>query len=228
MAARTILPPTIRTLMIAAAAGTSIHSPATAQDAPRPQLPADTADGTRPGDDARTCAEINDEAHQLLASLEPRVKSLAATSAGVQAIGAEGRQIVEDAVRRTVESQTVASAASGLANIVPGGAIVSGLIGSATSAATGVDHGKLVSDQQAVARNMEAQMAALKAQADAVLPDAMRLQHLNALQAQKGCGGKQASSLDARINQASVQAGRLGQINSSEPDPGPAGAHSAS
>jgi hypothetical protein len=173
--------------MLAAAAGVTIHVPATAQDASRPQLEAGTADPSRPGDDARTCAQINDEAHRLLTSLEPRAKALAATSAGVQAIGAEGRQIVDDAVRRTVESQTVASAASGLANVVPGGAIVSGLIGSATSAATGADNRKLVSDQQAVARNMEAQMAALKAQADAVLPDAMRLQHLDALQAQKGC-----------------------------------------
>lgn len=96
---------------------------------------------------------------------------------------------MDEAVNRTWKRQALGAVTEGLGNLIPSGGIVSGMVGSTIGAAgaPGIDHSKVVADQQVGMRQMAERMERMARQANEAMPDTVRLQHLNELQAKRGC-----------------------------------------
>ncbi|MDT8758778.1 hypothetical protein MZO42_08710 [Sphingomonas psychrotolerans] len=184
-----ILKSPVHAITLIAGGALAAHSAAAGQNAPVSIPNSGLTEASRPGDEARSCAEIEDEVNGLLEKLGRQSEALASASGQVVETGVKGSRTVKNAARKSVATQGFASAASDVASVLPGGALVSGLIGSAAGAAIAADNRKLAERQQVLSREMQANMAALQQQASAAMPDAMRLQHLTELQAVKKCPG---------------------------------------
>ncbi|WP_342250344.1 hypothetical protein [Sphingomonas sp. OTU376] len=174
------------TLIAAGALGTLPASTA-AQTIPVPVSRAGTPGTSSPADETLSCAQIDAEVNVLLEKLGHHAAALEEASAQVAEVGAAGSRAVSETDKKTTVKQGLASAASDVANLVPGGGFVSGVIGSAAGAAVAADNRKLTVRQQSLSSDMRAKMVSLQEQANAAIPDAMRLQHLNSLQAAKAC-----------------------------------------
>lgn len=134
-----------------------------------------------------TCAALIADVDGLLTELGTEARGLEEASAGVLDAGAAGTRLVDAAFAQTQRAQAAGALVSGVGEVVPGAGMISGIAGGAVTAGMAVDHAKLAADQQAVAASMAMQMERLKAQAEATMPKAMRLQQLQDLGSKMGC-----------------------------------------
>lgn len=176
-------------MLLATALGTQ---PAMArQDVPKTQEGQQQGTIVRVEDQALSCPQLQEEIDRLMVRLGEDAARMQDNAEAVQRLNSETTARTGEIVKNAQSGQAMSSITSGIAGVVPGGGLLSGLIGAAASAATGQagKSKKLVAQQQAAAREMQEKMQRMWEQASTPVPAALRLQHLQTLQGQKRCGG---------------------------------------